>query len=138
VDSAQYRNRLDEFDFDMTVNSVAQSLSPGNEQRIYWTAAAADVKGSRNILGVRDPVVDALVEKVVFANDRAALVVACRALDRVLTWNHYVVPHWHFKGLRLASWNRFARPAKNPRYGYGFPETWWIDAKLDAALGPAD
>lgn len=138
VDSAQYRNRLDEFDFDMTVNSIAQSLSPGNEQRIYWTAAAADVKGSRNILGVRDPVVDALVEKVVFASDRASLVVACRALDRVLTWNHYVVPHWHFKGLRLASWNRFARPAKSPRYGYGFPETWWIDAKLDAALGPAD
>jgi microcin C transport system substrate-binding protein len=137
VDSAQYQNRLDDYDFDMIVGVVAQSLSPGNEQRIYWSSAAADQKGSRNLMGVKDPVVDALIEKIVFAPDRAALVTACHALDRVLTWGHYVVPHWHFNGLRLAAWNRFARPEKGPRYDYGFPDTWWVDPKRDGALGPA-
>ena len=138
VDSAQYQNRLDEFDYDMTVGVVAQSLSPGNEQRNYWTSASAKQKGSRNLMGISDPVVDALVEKVIFAPDRRSLVVACRALDRVLTWGHYLVPHWHFKGLRLATWNRFARPEHGPRYGYGFWETWWVDPARDTALGAAD
>lgn len=126
VDTAQYQKRLDDFDFDMIVATLGQSLSPGNEQRDFWTSAKADVPGSRNFAGIKDPVVDQLVELVIAAPDRESLVDRTRALDRVLLWNHYVIPHWHVRHFRVAYWNKFGRPARAPKYALGF-DTWWID-----------
>ena len=133
VDSAQYQQRLDQFDFDVVVLSVGQSLSPGNEQNNYWTTTAADTPGSRNFAGIKDPVVDALVETLIAAADRDSLIAAARALDRVLLWGHYVIPHWHIRYFRVAYWNKFVRPAVTPKYGLGF-DGWWIDPALAAAL----
>ena len=133
VDSSQYQERLDEFDFDVIVLSVGQSLSPGNEQNNYWTTLAADTSGSRNFAGIKDPVIDALVEHVVAAADRESLIAATRALDRALLWGHYVIPHWHIRHFRVAYWNKFARPAITPKYSLGF-DGWWIDPGLAAAL----
>jgi microcin C transport system substrate-binding protein len=126
VDSAQYEYRLKHFDFDMTVAVFGQSLSPGNEQVDYWATVTADVPGSRNLAGVRDPVVDRLIEQLIAAPDRAALVARTRALDRVLLWGHYVIPHWHLSVFRVAAWDRFGRPAVTPKYGLGL-DTWWFD-----------
>ncbi len=133
VDSSQYQQRLDQFDFDVIVLSVGQSLSPGNEQNNYWTTTAADTPGSRNLAGIKDPVVDALVETLIAAADRDSLIAAARALDRVLLWGHYVIPHWHIRYFRVAYWNKFARPAITPKYGLGF-DSWWIAPALAAAL----
>ncbi len=133
VDTAQYQNRTDAFDFDVIVSTVGQSLSPGNEQRDFWSSAAADLPGSRNYAGIKDPVVDALVEKLIAAPDRRALIVAARALDRVLLWGHYVVPHWHIRSFRVAYWSKFARPPITPKYGLGF-DTWWIDTAKEDVL----
>ena len=133
VDSSQYQQRLDQFDFDVIVLSVGQSLSPGNEQNNYWTTTAADTPGSRNLAGIKDPVVDALVETLIAAADRDSLIAAARALDRVLLWGHHVVPHWHIRYFRVAYWNKFARPAITPKYSLGF-DSWWIDPALAAAL----
>ncbi len=126
VDVAQYQQRLDSFDFDMVVSTFPQSLSPGNEQRDFWSSQAAQTSGSRNLAGVRSPVIDRLVEKIVSAPDRPSLVAACRALDRVLQWGFYVIPQWHLTAFRVAYWNKFALPAKNPPYALGF-DTWWVD-----------
>jgi len=134
VDPAQYQNRVRDFDFDMIVSSYGQSQSPGNEQRDYWSSAVADEPGSRNVAGVRDPVVDELVEKIILAPDRDALVAATRALDRVLLWGFYVVPHFHSTTYRLVYWNKFGQPPVSPKYGLGFPDTWWIDADKVAAV----
>ena len=133
VDTAQYQNRLDSFDFDMTVASWPESLSPGNEQIDYWTSARADMPGSRNLAGIKDPVVDALVDQVIAAPDRQALVNRTRALDRVLLWGAYAIPQWHIRDFRVAYWNKFDRPAIAPKYALGF-DTWWVDAQKDAAL----
>jgi len=133
VDSAQYQKRLDDFDFGMVVLTLPQSLSPGNEQRNYWTSAAATTPGSRNYAGVRDPVVDALVEKVISAPDRERLIERTRALDRVLLWGHYVIPQWHIRSFRVAYWDRFGRPEQSPKYAFGF-DTWWLDADKAAAI----
>jgi microcin C transport system substrate-binding protein len=136
VDSAQYQRRLDDFDFDVTVGGWAQSLSPGNEQADCWTAASADVPGSRNLAGIKNPVVDALVAQLVAAPDRQALVDRTRALDRVLLWGHYVIPQWHISSFRVAYWDKFARPPVAPKYALGF-DTWWLDPAREAALGAA-
>ena len=133
VDSSQYQLRLDDFDFDMIVLSVGQSLSPGNEQNNYWTTVSADTPGSRNFAGIKDPVVDALIETLIAAPDREGLIAATRALDRVLLWGHYVIPHWHIQHFRVAYWNKFVRPAITPKYGLGF-DGWWIDSALAASL----
>ena len=127
VDPAQYQKRLDDFDFDMTITTFGQSLSPGNEQRDFWSSKAAATPGSRNFAGVRDPVVDALVDELIAAPDRASLVAHARALDRVLLWGFYVIPQWHVRSFRVAYWDFFARPALNPPYALGF-DTWWVDA----------
>ena len=127
VDSAQYQYRMKQFDFDMTVALFSQSLSPGNEQIDFWASASADTPGSRNLTGVRDPMVDRLIDLVISAPDRPALVARTRALDRVLLWGHYVIPHFHITAFRVAYWNRFGRPAVSPKYDLGF-DTWWIDA----------
>ena len=126
VDPAQYTRRVSDFDFDMVVGSFGITLSPGNEQRDYWSSAAAELSGSGNLAGARDPVVDELVELVISAPDRKELVDRSRALDRVLLWSHYVIPNWHLDAFRIASWDIFGRPEARPAYGLGF-DTWWID-----------
>lgn len=133
VDPAQYQNRIREFDFDSIVTTFGQSLSPGNEQRDFWSSKAVSRPGSRNLIGVSDPAVDALVDKIIAAPDRKSLIVATRALDRVLQWNHFVVPQWHIRSDRIAWWDRFGRPETKPAYGVGF-SSWWVDPAKDAAL----
>jgi microcin C transport system substrate-binding protein len=126
VDSAQYINRVRSFDFDIIVANFGQSESPGNEQRDYWSSAAADRPGSRNVIGIKDPVIDALVAKIIAARDRKSLVVATRALDRVLQWGYYVIPQWHIRIQRIAYWNKFGRTGKTPKYGVDL-FSWWVD-----------
>ena len=125
IDTAQYQNRTDAYDFDIVIGGIANSLSPGNEQREYWSSAAADRPGSRNLAGVNSPVVDALIDKIIFAEDRAALIAASRALDRVLLWGHYLVPQWHSPVSRIAYWNVIDYPRPTPDYNIGFPDLWW-------------
>lgn len=127
VDSAQYQNRLNDFDFDMIVQVFGQSLSPGNEQRDYWSSAKADIKGSRNIIGIKSPIIDDLIEKLVHAKTREELQTICHAMDRVLQWGFYVVPNWHTEVFRVAYWNKFGRPSINPPYGLPVTDSWWID-----------
>lgn len=127
VDVAQYRARFDDFDFDMVINTFPQSTSPGNEQRDFWGSETADLKGSRNIIGVKDPVVDALIDKIIFAPDREALVTATRALDRVLLHSHYVVPQWYIRDFRIAYWDHLKHPETMSTVHHGFPYTWWIE-----------
>ncbi len=133
VDPAQYQNRVRDFDFDMIVRTFGQSESPGNEQRDYWGTEAAGRPGSRNVIGIEDPVVDALIDKVIFAPDRESLVVATRALDRVLLWGHYVIPQWHIRYERLAYWDKFGRTGVAPKYGADL-FAWWIDPGKAADL----
>ena len=133
ADPTQYVNRIRSFDYDMILGKIPQSSSPGNEQRNYWTAKAADTPGSRNLAGVRSPVAEALVERIITAPDRAALTDACRALDRVLLWDAYVIPGWYFSKRRVAYWDRFARSAVQPPTGLDI-HSWWIDPEADAAL----
>jgi microcin C transport system substrate-binding protein len=138
VDDAQYENRLRQWDYDMIVQSWGQSLSPGNEQRAMWSSQAADQPGSRNYVGIKNPAVDALIEKLIFANSRDQLVAACKALDRVLLWNHYVVPQWTYGKARTVRWDRFGRPDTMPKYGNSaFPAIWWWDAAKAAKAGKA-
>ncbi len=127
IDSAQYERRVQAFDYDCIVGSWGQSLSPGNEQRNFWGSEAADREGSRNFVGIKNPAVDKLIDRIIFAKDREELVAACRALDRVLLWNHYVVPMWNIPYERIAFWNRFGRPEKLPDHSLGFPAIWWWD-----------
>ncbi len=136
VDSAQYKNRLDNFDFDMVVDVKPESLSPGNEQREFWGSASADQPGSANLAGVKNPAVDRLIAELVAAPDRPALVARTHALDRVLLWNHYVVPQWNYTKVRTARWDRFGRPSELPKYGQsGWPSLWWFDAERAARNG---
>jgi microcin C transport system substrate-binding protein len=136
VDSAQYENRLRNWDFDIIIASWAESLSPGNEQRDLWGSHAADTPGSRNYVGIKNPAVDALIDRVIFARDRAELVAATRAIDRVLLWNHYVVPQFTIKKTRTAHWDRFARTDPLPRYAEpSFPTVWWWDSERATKTG---
>ncbi|HBC07975.1 MAG TPA: hypothetical protein DC046_10405 [Rhodospirillaceae bacterium] len=133
IDTAQYRRRLDTFDFDMVVGGFGQSLSPGNEQREFWTTSAAEQEGSRNIIGIKSKAVDAIVEKLIAAPSRKDLVIASRALDRVLQWGHYMIPNWHAPYDRIAYWDKFARPKVTPTRGNQF-FAWWIDAAKAQSL----
>lgn len=137
VDPAQYQVRLDAFDFDMTVDVIGQSLSPGNEQRDFFSCAKARENGSQNIAGICTPAIDALVELVINAPDRQELIHRTRALDRVLLHSHFVIPNWHLRAFWIAFWDRFGRPPRNPKYGIGFPTDWWVDAAKDRALQEA-
>jgi microcin C transport system substrate-binding protein len=134
VDTAQYQKRVEAFDFDMTVTVFGQSLSPGTEQRNYWSSAAADQRGSFNLIGLKDPAIDELVEKLIASPDRQSLITRARALDRVLLWGHYVVPHWHIRTFRIAYWDKFSRPKVHPKYALGFLDTWWIDPHKEQIL----
>jgi microcin C transport system substrate-binding protein len=136
VDDAQYQNRLRSFDFDIIIDQWGESLSPGNEQREFWGSQAADQPGSRNTIGIKNPAVDALIEKVIFAKDRAGLVAATKALDRVLLWNFYVVPQFTYGFSRYARWDRFSHAEPLPKYGRsGLPSLWWFDADKAARIG---
>ena len=133
VDTSQYRRRTDSFDFDMIVGGFPQSESPGNEQRDFWSSESAKREGSRNALGLADPVVDELVDGVIAAPDRKSLVVRTRALDRVLLWGHYVIPNWYIGSDRIAYWNKFGQPAVVPKDGVQI-DAWWVDAAKAARL----
>jgi microcin C transport system substrate-binding protein len=136
VDDAQYENRLRSWDFDVITASWGESLSPGNEQRGYWGSQAADQPGSLNLIGIKNPAVDAMIDQVIFAKSRGDLVAATKALDRVLLWNHYVVPQWTYGKVRSARWDRFGRPDPLPKYGASaFPLVWWWDADKAAKTG---
>jgi microcin C transport system substrate-binding protein len=135
VDDSQFENRLRNWDYDITTTVWPQSLSPGNEQRDFWSSQAADQPGSRNLVGIKNPAVDTLIDRIIFAKDRAELIAACRALDRVLLWNHYVVPHYTLGSRWTLRWDRFGRPDKMPAYGAGaFPTIWWWDAERAARI----
>ena len=136
VDQAHYENRLRSWDFDIITFAWGQSLLPGNEQRGYWGSQAADQPGSDNILGIKNPAVDEMITHIIMAKTRDDLVAATRALDRILLWNHYVVPQWGYAKLRTARWNRFGRPDPLPKYGMSaFPTVWWWDADRAAKTG---
>ncbi len=136
VDDAQYVNRERSWDFDIVTGVWVESLSPGNEQRGYWGSQAADQAGSRNLIGVKNEAVDAMIERVIYAKDRAGLVAATKALDRVLLWNHYVVPQWTYGKQRSARWDRFSHPETMPQYAAAaFPTIWWWDAARAAKTG---
>lgn len=126
VDRAQYKVRLDDFDFDMTVYVLPQSASPGQEQRLYFHSAQANVRGAKNLSGIQDPVVDALIDQITAAKSRNDLIAAVRAMDRVLLWNYYTIPHWHLGYHRLAYKNTFARPETSSTMTLGF-QTWWLN-----------
>jgi len=133
VDPAQYERRMDTFDYDMTVVLFPESLSPGNEQREYWGSQAADEQGSRNVLGIKNKVVDALVEELIQAPDRPSLVAHTRALDRVLQYGYYVIPNFHLAAYRVAYWDKFRRPAISPKYALGL-DTWWVDPAAEKSV----
>jgi microcin C transport system substrate-binding protein len=137
VDESQYQKRENTFDFDVVVANFGQSLSPGNEQRDYWSSAAAEVEGTRNVMGIKNPVIDKIIDKIVFAKDRAELVASTKALDRVLLWGHYLVPHWHNPAQWIAYWDRLGKPQKLPSQSSGFPEIWWYDDAKAKALDTA-
>ena len=133
IDSAQYQNRIDSFDFDMVVSTFSQSLSPGNEQRNFWGSDAAKTNGSRNIIGIENTVIDLLIEKVISAKNREELINATKALDRVLLWGYYVIPQWHISSYRTLYWDKFDKPSIRPKYSLG-TNTWWIDPKKEKVL----
>lgn len=137
VDSAQYKRREDAHDYDIITDNFAQSESPGNEQRDFWGSAAADRNGSRNTGGIKNPAVDKLIDKVVFAKDREELLAATHALDRVLLWNFYVVPQWHYPYERVAYWDVFGRPATLPSQTSALSQVWWFDPDKQKALAGA-
>jgi microcin C transport system substrate-binding protein len=133
VDPAQYENRLNNYDYDMIVVGIGESLSPGNEQRYYWNSAAANEPGGANYMGVKSKAVDQLVNLVIAAPTRPDLVTRVHALDRVLLHGFYVIPNWHIDTFRIAYWDKFGRPKINPPYAMAL-DTWWVDPKLDVAL----
>ncbi len=127
IDSAQYEKRLQQFDYDVVVDTFAQSPSPGNEQLNYWHSSKADIPGTRNLLGLKSPVIDHIVEQLIRAQTKEQLITATRALDRVLLWNYYVIPNWYSASFRVLYWSYIKRPALNPPYGLAL-ETWWYEA----------
>lgn len=127
VDAAQYQNRMNEYDFDMTVGSFGQSDSPGNEQREFWGADKANIPGSRNYIGIKNPAIDEIVTQLIHATSREDLVTKTRALDRVLLWNHYVIPMYHYNKWRVAYWNKLKRPETLSWLDPLVVQTWWID-----------
>lgn len=137
VDSPQYIERAQNRDYDMIYTGWVQSLSPGNEQRDFWGSASAAQNDSRNYAGISDKGVDALIDKIVFADDRETLIAATRALDRVLLAHHYTVPTYTLRNSRIARWDRFSHPETLPEFSIGFPTVWWYDEAKAAKTGAA-
>jgi microcin C transport system substrate-binding protein len=134
IDPAQYERRVKSFDFDVTTQRYSLRLTPGVELKSYWGSEAAKIDGSLNLPGISDPVVDALIDKAMAAKSRAELVTAMRAIDRVLRAGHYWVPQWYKASYSIAYWNKFSRPAVQPKYDAGVLDTWWFDSKKAEAL----
>jgi microcin C transport system substrate-binding protein len=134
VDPVQYRKRVDDFDFDLTVQRFSFSSTPGDSLRSYFSSQAATMRGSQNLAGISDPVIDALINKIIAADSRTSLRTACRVLDRVIRTGRYWVPHWYKASHWLAYWDVFGRPAIKPRYARGIPETWWYDQEKAAKV----
>lgn len=126
IDPAQYQNRMQNFDFDMTTMVIPQSDSPGNEQRDFWSSEKANIKGSRNYIGIKNPVIDDLIDLIVAAPTRADLVARTRALDRVLLHSHYLIPGWNYTKWRVAWWDKFNHPNIEHTKSLGITDTWWI------------
>lgn len=137
VDSSQFLSRVNSFDFDMVYLGWTQSNSPGNELLGFFDSSSADVEGSSNYAGISDPAVDAIIDEIITADDRDALIAASRALDRVLTYSYYLSPGWDLRASRLAYWDRFGHPDEFPAYSTGFPVTWWYDEERAARIGAA-
>jgi microcin C transport system substrate-binding protein len=135
VDPVQYRTRVDDFDFDITVERFSFSATPGDSLRTYFSSQAAATKGAQNLAGIADPAVDALVDRIIAANTRPALITACKALDRVIRAGRYWIPHWYKASHWIAYWDVFGHPVAKPRYFRGIPETWWTDRDKAAKLG---
>ncbi len=136
VDPSQYENRERKWDYDIIIGTWPESLSPGNEQREYWGSKAATQEGSQNFVGIKNPAIDKLIDRIVFAKNRGELVAATHALDRVLLWNNYVVPQWTYSKVRTARWDRFSHPDALPEYGTdAFLNVWWWDAAKAAKTG---
>ena len=136
VDEVQYENRLRSWDFDIITAAWPASLTPGNELRGYWGSRAAEEPGSPNRIGIKNAAVDAMIDQIVFAKNRADLEAATRALDRILLWNHYVVPQWYYNKVRTARWDRLGHPDLMPKYGRAaFPAVWWWDVQKAAKAG---
>jgi microcin C transport system substrate-binding protein len=135
VDPVQYRSRMQEFDFDISMNRIVLPLTPGDALRAYFSSKTAMAKGAPNFAGIANPVVDALIDKAIAANDRQSLYVACRALDRVLRSEHYWVAGWYKPSHWIAYWDIFGHPASKPHYTRGIPETWWYDADKAQKMG---
>ena len=141
VDRTQYQNRVQEYDYDIVSVVQGQSHSPGNEQRDNWTSTAADTPGSGNWAGIKDPVVDELVDRLIQAPTRAELVAVTRAMDRVLLWGHYIVPHWYSNNFRVVHWDKFGKPTRSAPYTgdyFVMPYTWWYDEAKAARLQQDD
>jgi microcin C transport system substrate-binding protein len=132
VDAVQYRARRDDFDFDIAIERFGFSTIPGDSLRSSFSSRSAATKGSNNLAGMADPVIDALIDKIVAANTRIELVAACRALDRVIRAGRYWIPQWYKATHWLAYWDVFAHPDKKPGFSRGAPETWWFDANKAA------
>jgi microcin C transport system substrate-binding protein len=126
IDVSQYQNRMNDFDFDMTLSIFPESQSPGNEQAAYWGSGNADTPGSANVMGIKNPVIDALIPHITHATTREELVTATHALDRVLQWNFYMIPQWYLNNFRIAYWAKLGHPDKNPPYGLPVIDTWWV------------
>jgi microcin C transport system substrate-binding protein len=137
VDPVQYRARRDDFDFDITIDRFSFSTTPGDALRSFFSVQAATTKGSNNLAGIADPSIDTLVERIIAASTRAELVVACKALDRVIRAGRYWIPQWYLAAHRIAYWDVFSHPASKPRYGRAIPETWWYDAAKAAKIEKA-
>jgi microcin C transport system substrate-binding protein len=133
IDPAQYENRMKTFDYEMAIVVIPESLSPGNEQRDFWSSGAADEQGSQNFMGVKSKAVDDLVDLIINAPDRPSLVTRVHALDRVLLHSYYVIPSWHLTSFRVAAWDKFQRPRISPPYTLPL-ESWWIDPERERAL----
>jgi microcin C transport system substrate-binding protein len=134
VDPVQYRKRVDDFDFDLTIQRFSFSSTPGDSLRSYFSSQAAAMRGSQNVAGISDPVIDALIDRIIAADSRSSLVTACKVLDRVIRSGRYWVPHWYKASHWLAYWDVFGRPATKPRYARGVPETWWYDGEKAATI----
>jgi microcin C transport system substrate-binding protein len=139
VDDSVYERLMRTYDFDMVVAVFPQTQSPGNEQRDFWHSEAADQEGSSNVIGIKHPAVDALVDAITTASTREELVTAVHALDRVLWHEHYVVPHWFIDHHRLAYWNKFSYPKTLPLYYEPLNHLlyWWLDPSKERALAEA-
>lgn len=134
IDSAQMQNRRNDFDYDIVIQRFSFSATPGESLRTFFSAQSAAIKGSQNLAGIADPVIDALIEQVIAAKDRASLTFACRALDRVIRSGRYWIPHWYKGNHWLAYWDMYDRPPQKPRYARGVLETWWVDQAKAAKL----